>query len=198
MQSDRLRRVNLRDFTMPYSRLRPLFVGTDMQQINDLRGLSLTARLAVALLCFERYCHAHQLIAPEITLFLDYLWEFPILDGSSAFQAWESRQPDLVTVGLGGDFPDTYLAWLDAARIKTSEFRQLLKHTVEIVYGSFYAAAADEEALIHLQEVLMISKQTTRIAPLLSHFVHSRFDDHQGWGNRVSAAERDGWRALSK
>jgi hypothetical protein len=169
-----------------------------MQQKDELRGLSLTARLAVALHCFERYCHTHQLIAPEITVLLDYLWELPILDGSSAFRAWESRQPDLVTVGLGGDFPDSCLAWLDAADINASEFRQLLEHTVEIVYGNFYGAAADEEALMHLQHILTISKQATRIAPLLSQLTRSRFADRQGWGNRVSAPERNVWRTLSK
>jgi hypothetical protein len=169
-----------------------------MQQKDELRALSLTARLAVALHCFERYCQAHQLIAPEITVFLDYLWEFPLLDGSSAFRAWESRQPDLVTVGLGGDFPDTCLAWLEAAGISTSEFHQLLEHTVEIVYSSLYAAAADEESLMHLQHVLTITKQTTRIAPLLSQLALSRFADRQGWGNRVLATERDAWRALAK
>ena len=169
-----------------------------MQQNDELQHVSLTARLVVALHCFEHYCHLRQLIAPETTVFLDYLWEFPIEDGPAAFRAWESRQPDLVTVGLGGDFPDTCLAWLDAAGISTNEFHQLLEHTVEIVYGSFYGAAANEDSLMHLHHVLTITKQTGRITPLLLQFTLSRFADRQGWGNRVSGVERDSWRGLSK
>jgi hypothetical protein len=169
-----------------------------VDQDQALRQLSLTARLAIALICFERYCRAHQLAAPEIQVFLDYLWDFPIVDGPLSFQAWERQQPDLVTVGLGGDIPDTYLAWLHDAGISSATFRRLVEHTVEIIYGSFYAAAADDEAHVHLQQVLTITEQNKHISALLPLFPQSRFVDGHGWGNPLSETERDEWRALTK
>jgi hypothetical protein len=169
-----------------------------VDQDHTLRQLSLTARLAVALICFERYCRAHQLTAPEITMFLDYLWDFPIIDGPLSFQAWQRQQPDLVTVGLGGDIPDAYLVWLQDAGISSDTFHQLVEHTVEIIYGSFYAAADDEEAGIHLQHVLTITEQNENISALLSDFSQSRFADRQGWGIPVAKKERDSWRARPK
>ncbi len=172
--------------------------GTQVDQELTLRYLSLTARLAVALICFERYCRAHQLITHEIKVFLDYLWDFPIVNGPLSFRAWERQQPDLVTVGLGGDIPDTYLVWLHDAGISSDTFRRLVEHTVEIIYGSFYAAADDEEAHMHLQHVLAITEQNENISGLLSQFSQSRFIDRQGWGIPLSEAERDGWRVRAK
>src|SRR6266508_3076505 len=130
--------------------------------------------------------------------FLDYLWDFPIVNGPLSFRAWERQQPDLVTVGLRGDIPDTYLVWLHDAGISSDTFRRLVEHTVEIIYGSFYAAADDEEAHMHLQHVLAITEQNENISGLLSQFSQSRFIDRQGWGIPLSEAERDGWRVRAK
>ena len=172
--------------------------GTPVAQDDTLQQLSLTARLAIALICFERYCHRHQLRAPEIPVFLDYLWDFPLVLGSHSFRAWEQQQPDFVTIGLGGDIPSSYSIWLDDAGISHHTFRQLVEHTVEIAYGSLYAAANDDESLLHLQHVLTLTKQSTSLPALLPHFSQSRFVDGQGWGMPLSEAERDEWRAQAK
>src|SRR5215470_2644254 len=95
---------------------------------------------------------------------------------------WERRQPELVTVGLGGAIPNTSFVWLDDAGITADAFRRLVEHTVEIVYGSFYGAANDDEAFMHLQHVLRMTEQAGHITPLLSLVAQSRFVDRHGWG----------------
>lgn len=131
-------------------------------------------------------------------VFLDYLWDFPIVDGPLSFRAWERQQPDLVTVGLGGDIPSTYLVWLHDAGISSDTFQRLVEHTVEIIYSSFYAAADNEEAHLHLQHILMITEQSEHISELLTYFSQSRFIDGQGWGIPLSEIKRDEWRTLAK
>jgi hypothetical protein len=169
-----------------------------MNQNPVLAQLSLTARLAVALACMERYCHAQRFAAPELTEFFDYLWEFPTIHGPDIFALWERKHPVLVDVGLGAAFPDDFAVRLQAARIESPTFRTLLEHTVEIIFGSFYGAADNQGALTHLQYVLEVTDQSDRIMPLLPLFAHSRFADGHGWGNHLSMAERDAWRNRSQ
>jgi hypothetical protein len=169
---------------------------TTMTTHQSLAQLSLAARLAIALHCFEQYCQAHRLSSPAIVEFLDYLWQFPTIHGPEAFRSWERKQPLLVDIGLGGYFPEGYSEWLQDAGIEPAEFRALLEHTVEIVYGSFYGASDDSGSLTHLQHVLDLTKQAGITPPPLSHFAHSRFADRHGLGNTLSVAERDRWRNL--
>jgi hypothetical protein len=154
-----------------------------MSTHHALAQLSLAARLAVALHCFERYCQAHRLTSPALTEFLDYLWELSTIHGLEAFRGWERKQPLLVDIGLGGYFPEGYSEWLQDTGIEPAEFRALLEHTVEIVYSSFYGATDNSGSLTHLQCVLDMTKQAGITPPPLSHFAHSRFADGQGWGN---------------
>jgi hypothetical protein len=64
-----------------------------MDEHHALTQLSLTARLAVALHCVERYCLAHGLTEAAITEFLNYLWQFPTISTPDAFAVWESNTP---------------------------------------------------------------------------------------------------------
>jgi hypothetical protein len=163
---------------------------------HSLDQLSLTARLAIALHCFERYCQAHRLTSPAISEFLDYLWQLPTIRGSKAFVDWEQHSPTLVDVGLGAYFSEDFIVQLHAAGIAPSEFQALLENSVEIVFGSFYGAADNSGSLTHLRRVLSLTQQAGIIPPPLSYFAHSRFADRQGWGNGLSVAERDMWRNL--
>ena len=78
-----------------------------------------------------------------------------------------------------------------------TEFRQLLANVVEIIYGSFYAAADNQGSLRHLEAVLQYAAQHGVQPPAASLFINSLFVDEHGWGKKLSEEERDAWRRAS-
>jgi hypothetical protein len=158
---------------------------------NDYRELSLRARVAVALLCFDRYCQARGLTHPKIDLFLDRMWELPCLQ---SLPEWESRPCELVHVGLGDSFPPDFADLFERDRFLKREFRELLESTVEIIYCSAYAKGDNAGSLRFLERVLSICSAASVIPPSVQPFSGSLFADDDGWGKPLSAAERDAWR----
>jgi len=159
--------------------------------IKDYQELSLAARMAIALLCFERYCQAKGLRHPSIATFLDHMWELPC---SRSFPDWESRNCELVHVGLGEAFPCEILELLTSVGVSEQEFRELLGCTVEIVYGSAYAKSDDTGSLQFLDRVFRITSSAGVLPPPVAPFLISLFADGHGWGAVLSSKQRDGWR----
>jgi hypothetical protein len=162
--------------------------------LEQCRALSLTARLAIAMHCFEQYCRVQGLAVPEVIELQDYLWEWPLVGGSLAFPAWESRHPVLVDYGLGDPMPERLRAALDARHIDEEEFRLLVTSLVEIIWSSFWAASDDAGSLADLAQVLRISARSRIPLPDPAPFSHSLFAEQHGWGQPLSMAERDAWR----
>jgi hypothetical protein len=165
------------------------------QNLADARPLSLLARLGVALCCFEQYCRTVGLDAPAVRDFTEYMWEWPLMMSPGWFEEWESKQPTLVVVGLGDPIPQALASLLVERGIDSGELQTLLEATVEIIWGSFYAACDDDGSLAELQRVVAICERRGIAAPPVDVFVESRFDDGHGWGNRVTREQRDRWRS---
>lgn len=162
-----------------------------------LSELSLIARLAIALHCFERYCRKHNLESPEITELSSYLWDFPVIENPDEFNKWELNQPELVDIGLGDKFPKEFAGKLKSKGISQNEFRKLLESVVEIIFWSFYGATDNDNSLKRLKTVISIVNSHGIEAPPALLFVNSRFVDKHGWGNVLSLTERDKWRNLN-
>jgi hypothetical protein len=81
--------------------------------IADVTALSLRARLALALRLFAGYCELRGLHHPEVVAYLDYLWRFIGMPGSSeAFGRWTADEPQLVAAGLGWEYPPGFVGLL--------------------------------------------------------------------------------------
>lgn len=160
-------------------------------QLNNYCKLSLSARIAVALHCFERYCRAKRLRHPMIDAFLDHMWELPCI---TSFPAWESRRCELVKVGLGDPFPREILDLLQTAGVSEKEFRQLIEGSVEIIYTSAYGKSDDAGSLRFLDRVLQITASAGVPPPPPRLFLSSLFADCHGWGIKLSPEQRDDWR----
>jgi hypothetical protein len=128
---------------------------------------------------------------------LDHLWDLPLVLGTEAWDEWESKHPALVGAGLGDNLPHEFEAFLQAHGVAIGEFRELLESTVEIAFGSFYAAADDTESLGYLQKVVRIVRLHGIEPPPVDLFSPSRFNDRHGWGDKLSETERKAWRSLA-
>jgi hypothetical protein len=123
------------------------------------------------------------------------MWEWPLMMSPGLFSDWESKQPSLVDVGLGGPIPQALESVLRERGIDSAQFQTLLEGTVEIIWGSFYAASDDDGSLAELQRVVAVCEQRGIAVPPVDVFVESRFDEGSGWGNRVTREQRDRWRS---
>jgi hypothetical protein len=163
--------------------------------LSTYRGLSLTARLAVALHCFSRICQVQNLHHSEIDAFLDDLWEFPLIT-SERWDEWEKNHPPLVETALGNAWPIGFEDYLETQGARPEEFRRLISSVAEIVFSSFYGAADDAFSLKCLSEVLKMAQDRAVEPPPPAGFSQSRFVDGAGWGNPITPSVRDSWRAF--
>lgn len=160
--------------------------------LEQCRKLSLTARMAIALLVFERFCGENKIEFSQIKELSDYLWQWPLIDGPDQFEPWESSRPELVNYGLG-DEPSTHvLSALGAVQIEESRFRNVVGGLVEILWGSFWGAAENELSFKALSTVLFSSKLEK--LPALTPFKFSLYSDMNGWGEKIEKEDRDFWR----
>jgi uncharacterized protein (DUF433 family) len=173
------------------------FAADHMQHETGLRNLSLTARLAMALECFTRYCRRRGLEHADLSAFVDYLWEFPVVISNGrpdVFVEWEQGGPVLLDVGPRDPLPPGIEAAVLRAGLAPKEFRDLVFHVMEIVWGSFYAASDDRGSLSHLKNVIRITRAAGVVPPSYTLYSSSRFSDGGGWGARMTPEERDEWR----
>jgi len=165
--------------------------GMAEQKADAYREVSIAARVAVALLCFERYCQAKRLRHPLIDTFLDRMWELPCIE---SLAEWEARPCELVHAGLGDSFSPEVVDLLGPDKVFRKEFRELLESTVEVVYCSAYGKGDDEGSLRFLNRVLCICSAASISPPPVEPFSMSLFAENDGWGKRLSTEQRDAWR----
>lgn len=161
---------------------------------DDLyRHLSLTARMAVALHCFSRYCSKLELRHDDIDAFVDYLWEFPLIE---RWDLWEEHAPRLLQVALGDNWPADLQEFLLIRLESANQFRTLLGAVAEIVFGSGYGAADDEMSMRYLAKAIYLVDQFGVRPPPPEEFAESLFVDNHGWGNKITEEVRNRWRSV--
>lgn len=158
--------------------------------LERCKELSLTARVAAALLIFERYCRFKAIESQELEDFLDYMWEWP----RAEFEAWEARKPALVNAGLGDPLPPQLAAQLEARGIGIHGFATAVGGLVEILWGSFWGAAEDDGSLKALQCV--VAQTHTGLLPPLTPLRFSRFVEGNGWGIGLTVQDHQYWQSL--
>jgi hypothetical protein len=160
--------------------------------LEQCKKLSLTARAAIALLVFERFCEENQIKLDQVRELSDYLWQWPLVDGPDQFEPWESSRTELVNYGLGDEASPEVLFSLEEAKIDEFRFRNIVNGLVEILWGSFWGAAENELSLKALSTVLSSSKLEK--LPTITPFKFSLYSDMGGWGEKITKEDRDFWR----
>ena len=164
----------------------------------DITALSLRARLAIALRLFAGYCERRELDHPEVVAYLDYLWRFVGVGGSTeAFGQWTADEPPLVGTGLGWEYPPGFEAFLAARGVPNQEFRQAVCCTTEVLYGSIYAAADELGSRCHVSQLATLVNPLGVAIPDTRPFLKSRWNDGHGWGSIPSAEELAAWRGTT-
>jgi hypothetical protein len=125
------------------------------------------------------------------------MWAFLTLPGGGkGLEEWESGEPALVVAGLGWEFPKDFEELVLARGVNRDEFRSVLMHTTEVLYGSLYAAADHEGSMHDLEGLSRLALVAGAAWPELSVFASSRwFGD--GWGLPITADQLSKWRAAA-
>lgn len=160
--------------------------------IEQCKELSLTARMAVALKIFQRYCKIRNIDSHLVNDFVNYLWKWPLIDGPDQFEPWEKSRTGLVNYGLGDPANNEIHSLLSEHGIDEDDFREIVAGVVEILWGSFWGEAEDE--LSHRSLVNVIRKCKVEEAPSLTPFKFSRFSENSGWGNKLTEEDCEYWK----
>ncbi len=144
---------------------------------------------------FAGFCERRGLDHPEVAAYLDYLWRFIALSGSTeAFGRWAEEEPPLVGSGLGWEYPPGFESFLAARGAAEGEFRRALCCTTEVLFGSLYGAADESGSRRFVGELAGLVEPLGVSFPDTRQFARSRWADGWGWGSDLSAEELAAWR----
>lgn len=163
--------------------------------LDQCKDLSLTARMAIALLTFEIFCKENDLQIDQIKEFSDYLWQWPLIDGPDQFEPWQKSRPELVNYGLGDEASNELLNELELRGLCEHRFRNIVGSLVGILWSSFWGVSEDEFSLKNLRNVISSCKIEPLPLPVLTPFRFSLFSDEGGWGKKLTMEDRDFWRS---
>ena len=166
------------------------------EYLEQCRKLSLTARMAIALLIFERFCEDNNILSPLVSELSSYLWKWPIINGPDEFYPWESSRPELANYALGDEASSDLLASLELANIDENRFRSVVSGVIEILWVSFWGAAENERAMESLTTTIKSSKLPN--FPPLTPFKFCVFSDGSGWGEKITKEDCHYWRECFK
>ena len=163
---------------------------------EQCKELSLTARMAVALIVFERYCKQNKINSPLTREFSEYLWKWPLIDGPDQFEPWEKSRTELVNIGLGASINSEIKSQLIQAGIDEDTFIDIVSGVVEILWSSFWGATENELSHQTLCNVIRDSK--IEELPPLTPFKFSRYSEGNGWGVKISLEDCEYWKGRIK
>lgn len=160
--------------------------------IEQCKELSLTARMVIALIIFERYCKQKHIENSIIDNFCNHLWRWPLIDGPDQFEPWEQSRTVLINYGLGEQANEEIQGFLSEYNVDEYIFRQIISGIVEILWGNFWGGSEDELSLQSLHDVIRFTQVEN--LPTLTPFKFSRFRDGGGWGQKITAEDCEFWK----
>ena len=161
---------------------------------EEIRNLSLTGRMILCLLAFESFCKDHRLESSEIHEFIDYMWKWPLIEGSDQFDPWIKSSPTLIDFALGNELPESMVCKLADCNIEEQRFRNVIEGLVDIVWGSFWGASEDLQSYESFQK--SIKSMKIEGLPPITPIKFSRFKENGGWGERPSLKDYEYWQKL--
>jgi hypothetical protein len=160
-----------------------------------LRRLSLSARLAIVLRCWDHLLEATRLKSPLIDELLEHLWLWYRVHGTAQFEPWLGHFNELMDRVYAQEFQLPPGAFVEA-KFTSQDLARQLEHTAEIIWGSFYSAPDDAGSHSEMEEVLAFMHSNGVAMPDLRSFSHSLISEREGWGPKLTEDEINLWRNL--
>jgi len=155
--------------------------------------LSVTAKLAISLHAFQKFCLNNRIEGQMINDFLTHLWLWLDPDKSEDFDEWEQSKTELTGFGLGDAATPDLNAIINASKIEEFQFRKIVESVVDILWGNFWGACDHEMATKAFETVLSSCRLDNN--PPITPFKFSRFDDNSGWGSELSCEDFNYWKS---
>lgn len=165
----------------------------------DYGSISLQARLAIALRCFEDYCDTLGLHHPEVTKMFDYFWGYFTVGTAAGMNwlAWTRSEPKITRVGEASSVGlDDFKALLLSKGVDQEEFRALVFNTENTLFHIFYGGITEKEHEISLKclhQVLAITRKRG-IEPTNIPIFRGQFHRIDGEGEQLSTEQLHIWR----
>ncbi|PPK92370.1 hypothetical protein CLV92_115116 [Kineococcus xinjiangensis] len=158
--------------------------------LRRYRALSLSGRLAVALVVLHRWLAAHRLHDEDVQALLEHQWLWLTVGPGDSFDAWHEADVPLLDTALAGvALPQSTRERCLTVGADADRLALLLTYTVAIVEGSLFSAAHDEESLRSLGVVLALAAEDGVSGPPAAWFARLLRQDRHGWGVSLSAEE---------
>lgn len=165
--------------------------------LRRYRALSLSGRLAVALVVLQRWLSKQKLHDLEVQALLEHQWQW-LTVGPDTFDAWHEADLPLLDTALAGKaLPQSTSEHCVAVGVDPHRLTLLFAHAVAIVEGSLFSATHDHESLRSLGVVLEVAAEDGVQVPPAAWFARLQWQDHHGWGLRLSVEELQQLRARS-
>lgn len=160
--------------------------------VDECHCLSITARLAIALLSFERFCHEKSLMHSDIQELIAYLWKWPLIDNEKQFAEWDTKRPVLMQYALGESAKDEFVSYIKASEVEEAEFRFIVSNLIDTFWRSIWHVIDKQGSLAALKNVLTGCRN--KDLPPLTLFKFSLFKDNNGWGRQVTQDDYELWK----
>lgn len=167
-----------------------------MTEEDQIRALSLKARLAICLHCLESYCTLKRLEHTAIDGFLDYYWraiEKPRFEDWFFISHHEGSRELLFVRSAQDDLKPDFVEFLQSHQVPVAEFHALLCNTAEIIENSMFTEVDEAGSRANVMAVLSLVRAAGVTPPDLSKFANSPFE-RKALGRPLSTEEFQVWR----
>ncbi len=154
--------------------------------------LSVSAKLAISLLMFQKFCLVNRVEGRIIDDFQAHLWIWLDPDKDEDFDEWEQSRTELINFGLGDAATPELSLIINASKIEEFQFRKVVESIVDILWGNFWGAC-DHEMTTNAFETVLSSCKLDKNPPI-TPFKFSRFSDNSGWGSDLTPEDFTYWK----
>ena len=158
--------------------------------------LSVTAKLAISLLVFQKFCLINRVEGQIIDDFQAHLWIWLDPDKGKDFDEWEQSRTELTNFGLGDAATPELSSIIDASKIDEFQFRKIVESIVDMLWRNFWGACENEMTTNAFETVLSSCKLEKN--PPITPFKFSRFNDNSGWGSDLTLEDFNYWKNCFK
>ena len=162
------------------------------EYFDRCKELSLTARVTIELLAFERFCRDQALRVAEIEETIEYLWCWFDETRRGDFSEWEQSRPPLVDSAIEHGLTPSVLEAAQSSGVLRPVV-EMLSAICRSLWGNFWGGADNNATHIAFRE--FFSSYPDMWRPSLTPFKHSRFASADGWGY-AEADDVEYWRSM--
>lgn len=164
--------------------------------LEDMRQLSISARLALAMCFLNEFCRRHNIEGALLDEYQDYQWSCPVIPFQNGdFEKWYSRMPALASAPEDADLL-TLANYKALSSTNRSRFLKIISLSNDLLQMSFWGAGENDGTFEALKQI----KETARpnSLPATTLFKFSNFEAGDGWGSELSERDIELWNWYSK